>query len=176
MKTVRFTQVAENCGKPEIYLPLSDPAKDQTLQKAVKAIRVMTVVQPTVGTKTDRGVIGFESGKSRQFLIFPKSLRAFARRTVVGVKYDLFELQEVPKKNRSSPPKAARKPKLKRQANPRKEPEPAPRKVVAFTPPKDDEELEEVTDIKKQVRQAMKALEDGKQVAAFNLLKRIVAE
>jgi hypothetical protein len=33
---------------------------------------------------------------------------------------------------------------------------------------------EEVEEIKKQVRQAMKILEEGKQVAAFNLLKRIV--
>ena len=49
--------------------------------------------------------------------------------------------------------------------------------MVEFPAPKVEDKdgpNEEVEEIKKQVRQAMKILEEGKQVAAFNLLKRIV--
>jgi hypothetical protein len=83
VKTVRFSKVVEKSGAPETYLVLMDPAKDRTLQAAVKAQRVMTVAQESVGTKTDRGEVGFHPGPSRQFLVFPKSLRA--DRDVVGV-------------------------------------------------------------------------------------------
>jgi hypothetical protein len=52
---------------------------------------------------------------------------------------------------------------------------PAPQKVVAFKPaPEEDDEDEEIAELKKQVRHAMAVLEEGKAVAAFNLLKRIV--
>jgi len=50
-------------------------------------------------------------------------------------------------------------------------------KIVAFPISADvdeDDEAKEVARLKKQVRRAMAALEDGKQVAAFNLLKRLV--
>lgn len=51
-------------------------------------------------------------------------------------------------------------------------------RVVPFkaAPPRRDEEDDdsEVAALKNQVRHAMAALEDGKAVAAFNLLKRIV--
>ena len=51
-------------------------------------------------------------------------------------------------------------------------------KVVHFTKPElqeePDEESEAIQDIKKEVRHAMELLEQGRQVAAFNLLKRIV--
>jgi hypothetical protein len=49
--------------------------------------------------------------------------------------------------------------------------------VVKFPVPEveaEDLPNEDVEEIKKQVRQAMKMLEEGKQVAAFNLLRRIV--
>ena len=52
------------------------------------------------------------------------------------------------------------------------------KKVVHFTKPElqeePDEESEAIQDIKKEVRHAMELLEQGRQVAAFNLLKRIV--
>ena len=57
--------------------------------------------------------------------------------------------------------------------------EPPPKhNVVAFKHPpekedKDDED-DEIAELKKQVRLAMAVLEQGKAVAAFNLLKRIV--
>ena len=55
--------------------------------------------------------------------------------------------------------------------------ESASNRVVKFPTPTfqdKDQPNEGVAQIKEQVRQAMKALEEGKQVAAFNLLKRIV--
>jgi hypothetical protein len=70
-KTARFTKSVEKCGKPEVHLVLIDPAKDRTLHAAVKGHRVMTIWQEAVGTKADRGKVGFEPGPGRQFLIFP---------------------------------------------------------------------------------------------------------
>jgi hypothetical protein len=88
MKTVRFSEVVDTCGRPVNHLVLTTPSKDRALQAAVKASKVMTVHQPDTGSKADRGEIGFRPGKSRQFLLFPKSLRVFAKHTVVGIKYD----------------------------------------------------------------------------------------
>ncbi len=124
--------------------------------------------------KADRGKVGFEPGRARQFLIFPKSLRAFAGHTVVGVKYDLLGSREIPKSERAAPP---RPPKKRKSPVRRVKPDPEiSKKVVVFKPASQEDEDEEVTDLKKQVRHAMALLEDGKAVAAFNLLKRIVGE
>ena len=155
-----------------------EPTKDRTLQAAVKAQRVMTVMQEAVGTKTDRGEVGFHPGRNRQFLVFPKSLRSFADRAVVGIKYDLLSSPPVPKSQRAAPPRPPKKPEPKPESKARPEkpaPEPPARKVVAFKPPpEDEEEDEEIAELKKQVRHAMAVLEKGKPVAAYNLLKRIV--
>lgn len=178
VKSVRFANVVESCGEPEPYLVLMDPAKDRTLQTAVKAQRVMTVFQAAVGTKADHRTIGFEPGPGRQFLIFPKSLREFAGRRVIGIKYDLLSSSEIPQSERAAPPEPPPKkgtPARKRKGAP---PKPAPRKnVVAFKQEAaEDDEDEEIRDLKKQVRHAMAMLEEGRQVAAFNLLKRIVGD
>src|SRR4051794_11333634 len=159
-----------------------DPAKDRELQAAVKAQRVMTVFQESVGTKTDRGEVGFDPGPGRQFLVFPKSLKPFAGNSVVGIKYDLLNSPEVPKSERAKAPRPPKKAKTKPAAKPRKGKPEAPPKhnVVAFKRPpesaEDEDEDEDLADLKKQVRQAMFLLEDGKAVAAFNLLKRIVGD
>ena len=78
-----------------------EAGEDRTLQKAVKEQRVMTVWQDSVGPKADRGKVGFEPGPGRQFLIFPKSLRAFTEHTVFGIKYDLLDSRGLPKKRAS---------------------------------------------------------------------------
>ena len=90
MKTVRFSKVFEHSGAPETHLVLIDPAKDRALKSAVKANRVMTLFQESAGTKADHGEIGFLPGPGRQFLVFPKSLKPFIGRAVVGIKYELF--------------------------------------------------------------------------------------
>ncbi len=134
----------------------------------------MTVTQESVGTKADRGEVGFKPGRARQFLIFPKSLRAFAGRTVVGVKYDLIGSSEIPKSERAASPRPHKKP--KRPVHPGKMNPEILKKVIVFKPAPQDDEDEDVTELKKQIRQAMALLEDGKAVAAFNLLKRIVGD
>lgn len=93
MKTVRFTQVVEAAGRPEPYTLWMEPKDDPVFQRALKAHRVLSVHQETVGTKADYGEVGF-NGVKGELLIFPKSLRRFAGRRVVGVKYDLLQPPE----------------------------------------------------------------------------------
>lgn len=90
-----------------------DPAKDRTFQAALKAQRVTTVFQEAVGTKTDRGEVGFQPGRGRQFLVFPKSLKSFTGRSVVSIKYDLIGSPEVPHSERAKAPRPPKKPKPK---------------------------------------------------------------
>jgi len=134
----------------------------------------MTVFQENVGTKADRGKVGFDPGPNRQFLVFPKSLKRLAGAEVVGIKYDLLEEPARPKHLRArvqAPKKPKPAPARKREKKTTAEPS---SKVVAFQLAEKEEDNDEVSEIKKQVRHAMHALEQGKQVAAFNLLKRIV--
>ncbi len=173
MKTARFSNVVEKCGEPEAYLLLMDPVKDRTFQAALKAQRVMTVFQEALGTKTDRGEIGFQPGRNRQFLLFPKSLRPFAGRAVVGIKYDLLASPDVLNGERAPAPRP-RKPKKAKRTPTKTRDEPEPTKVVAFKPAPPEDEDDEIAELKDHVRRAMALLEDGKAVAAFNLLKRVV--
>ena len=108
--TVRFSKIVETVGKPSVHLLWIDPEKDNILQKAIKANRVMTIHQLTVGTKTDYGTIGFEKNVSGQVLIFPKSLRSFADKRVIGVKYDLLEWESAPKSQQAPKPEPAKPP------------------------------------------------------------------
>ena len=233
MSTVRFSKVIEACGKPDIHLLLIDPAKDKTLQAAIKSDRVMTLYQES--GSTDHGIVGFEQGRSRQFLVFPKPLKAFSGQRIVGVKYDLLEDAPVPEKETAKKvpvkqkdeegPKAAPERKTsepskradrhvptvvpKATAAKQQEVEPAERetedlgstkteqpgariqepggslgvaasedKVVKFQKSESVEpvpaEGDDIRKLKRRVREAMDALEEGKQVAAFKLLKSIL--
>jgi len=260
MGTVRFSKIVETAGKPIVHTLWIEPAKDSVLQNAIKANRVMTIHQRPAGTKTDYGKVGFEKKASGEVLIFPKSLRAFADKRVIGVNYDLLDWPAVPRNQEAlnpQPPKPALKSKPKEilvvaverpvvkesalpkiQQTPKADPakpaikskpkeipvvaveqpvakesalpkiqqaikadqvkpaikskpkeipvaaveqpvvkESASNGVVKFPTPtfeNKDQPIEGVAQIKEQVRQAMKALEEGREVAAFNLLKRIV--
>lgn len=181
MPTARFARIVATCGNPEAHFVLTAPENDRTLQTAIKASRVMTVFQNAVGSKADRGVVGFEAGRARQFLIFPKTLKAFAGKDVIGIKYDLWASKELPKAERAAPPRPPKK--RPKAAPPTKKskakvpPAALPStKVVPFKPAnhEEEDEEEEILAIKKKIRHAMDVLEEGKAVAAFNLLKRIV--
>lgn len=91
MKTARFSDVVSRSGRPNLHLAWSAPLSDKALQTAEKERRVLTVHQQTRGAKKDFGAVGLEAGKNVQFLIFPKSLRAFAHRRIIGIQYDLLE-------------------------------------------------------------------------------------
>jgi len=254
MNTVRFSEVVNSSGRPDTHLLLTAPAKDKELQAAIKANRVMTVYQGLGSTKTDYGTIGFAEGSSRQFLLFPKTLKSFEGKRVIGIKYDLLESIPVSKEEATSKPKSGKAPTPKRDQGPTKvdrrptnrkaekptddQPNTTPKsladvlsdeavtvidpatnssaelealakfvgtnkskkkpparipplgtepvsgapseKVVEFPKPHSNEQRpdrsDEVEGLKRQVREAMDVLEQGKQVAAYNLLKRIVED
>ena len=184
MSTVRFSKIVETAGRPSVHTLWIEPVKDPVLQKAIRENRVMTIHQRPAGTKTDYATIAFENKVSGQVLIFPKSLRSFADKRVIGVNYDLLEWPAVPESQQAPKPQPPKPTKKSKPAEIRVErvEEPVAKEsasdgVVEFSVPTPEDESppnEEVEKIKKQVRRAMKALEEGKQVAAFNLLKRIV--
>jgi|HubBroStandDraft_6_1064221.scaffolds.fasta_scaffold60903_3 hypothetical protein len=214
VSTVRFSKVIEASGKPDIHLLLIDPAKDKTLQAAIKSDRVMTLYQQS--GSTDHGIVGFEQGRSRQFLVFPKSLKPFNGQRIVGIKYELLEDAPVPEKETAKKepvkpveeagpkPAPARKtsepskqadrqvPTVVPKAATAKQKDPAGKEsedqestkaapednVVKFQKPEPAEppaaERDDIKELKQRVREAMDALEAGKQVVAFNLLKSIL--
>ncbi len=90
VKTARFSEVVARSGTPEIHLTWTAPASDRVLQAALKQSRVLTVHQQVRGAKKDFGMVGLETGPDVQFLVFPKSLRSFAGRRVVGINYELL--------------------------------------------------------------------------------------
>ncbi|HEY5744207.1 MAG TPA: hypothetical protein VIS99_16915 [Terrimicrobiaceae bacterium] len=172
MKTARFAEVVEAAGKPDTHLLLVPPEKDKTFQAAIKANRIMTLHQKIVGNNKDHGTVGFQPGRARQFLVFPKSLSKFRGARIVGINYDLLANHE----ERVSPTKSRAKKSLSRtKVKVRK---PVQEKLLQFPKPpakeEPDEESEAIQELKNQVRHAMEVLEEGRQVAAFNLLKRIV--
>jgi hypothetical protein len=187
METVRFSKIVEAAGRPVVHVLWVDPDKDPVLKKAINAKKVMTVHQGLTKAKADYGTVGFQKGVAGQILIFPKSLKRFADTRVTGVKYDLLDSATVPqgqqvRKIVPTKPVARGKPQeTEIQETPERsavEEKTAPT-VVKFPNPAEDDangptEAADGGEIIKQVRLAMRALEEGKQVAAFNLLKRIV--
>ncbi len=86
-KTARFSQVIEKCGKPQVYTLWQKPSADRHLQAQLKNNRVMTVQKTDGGT--DFGVIGFKERKGASYLVFPKSLKRFADKRIVGIDWSL---------------------------------------------------------------------------------------
>jgi hypothetical protein len=187
MDTVRFAKIVEAAGRPVVHVLWIDPDNDPILKKAINAKKVMTVHQGLTTGKADYGTVGFQKGVAAQILIFPKSLERFADMRVTGVKYDLLDSASVPKGQEAPkivPAKRVAKGKrqeTKIQATPERSPveDNATATVVKFPNPVEDDANAPTAaldgeEIMKQVRLAMGALAEGKQVAAFNLLKRIV--
>jgi hypothetical protein len=198
VKTARFASIVKARGAPENYLAFKDPAKDKQFQAAVKANRVMTVFQSSIGNKSDHGEVGFHPGHSRQFLIFPKSLKSYVGSNIVGIKYDMLDDPGQVADTASKPPHARkpkkrptptataprakqtvpseRKPaktrgKTKPKASVRPAKPPAKAKILKFPSIKPEAKVDRLTNAMKK---AMDLLEDGKTVAAFNLLKSAV--
>ena len=179
MKTARFAAVVEAAGKPDTHLLLVSPERDKALQAAIRTHRVMTVHQDPGGNKADHGTVDFEPGRARQFLIFPKSISKFKGIRIVGIKYGLLKAGRPPKERAKSLKESKKAVSKSTFSEEKSKPQaPAHEKVVHFTKPElqeePDGESEAIEDIKKKVRHAMELLEQGRQVAAFNLLKRIV--
>ena len=87
VKTARFAQMVEECGKPQVYTLWQEPSTDRHLQSQLKNNRVMTIQKSESGT--DFGIVGLKDSKDARYLIFPKSLKRFANKRIVGIDWAL---------------------------------------------------------------------------------------
>src|SRR5688572_11243913 len=191
-KTVRFTYVVERSGQPFAHTLWLAPDKDPELKRAVAAQRVMMVEPGASGGKTDVGSVGFDPSRATgaQILIFPKSLKRFEGARVVGIKFDLVEQPKLENARaparepvrsqgrRAAPPPP---PILKPQPTAAPTPTPAPKsKAAPHKPRKVKKAPDEPPPVKesvliREVLAAMKELEAGKAVAAYQRLQRAVS-
>ena len=89
VKTARFSQVVEKCGKPQVCTLWQKPSADRHLQTQIKNHHVMTVQKTESGT--DFGIVGFKERKGARYLVFPKSLKRFADKRIVGIDWAVAE-------------------------------------------------------------------------------------
>jgi hypothetical protein len=89
VKTVRFTQIVEKTGKPDVYTLWQKPSQDRHLQSQIKNSRVMTIQRSDSGSEF--GLVGFKERKGASYLVFPKSLKRFENTRVVGINWDLVK-------------------------------------------------------------------------------------
>jgi hypothetical protein len=189
MKNVRFSKVVEKSGKPEVYLLMSET--DSDFHKALDAGKIMSLSDESHGSGTEYGTVGYDKKRRGQLLIFPKSLKSFSNTRIVGIKYDLFaedgghddkESSATPKKRgkeregKSVKAKPSKKPKKEKISKKKAHPKTAAKKLIPFPATKQEPEDDDENDLKATVRQAMRALEKGNSVAAYNILKRIVPD
>ena len=87
IKTARFSQIIEKCGKPQVYTLWQKPSADRHLQAQIKKTRVMTILKSESGT--DLGIAGFKESREARYLIFPKSLKRFAEKRIIGIDWAL---------------------------------------------------------------------------------------
>jgi len=91
VKTARFAQVVEKCGEPEVYTLWQKPAEDRHLQSQIKNNRAMTIQKSEGGVEF--GMVGFKERKPAIYLMFPKSLKRFENKRIIGVKWELVHSQ-----------------------------------------------------------------------------------
>jgi hypothetical protein len=89
VKAVRFAQVVEKAGEPEVYTLWRKPTQDRHLQSLIKNHRVMTIQKSDSGTEF--GFVGLKEGKAASYLEFPKSLKRFENKRIVGIKWDMVK-------------------------------------------------------------------------------------
>ena len=89
VKTVRFAQVVEKAGKPEVYTLWQKPTADRHFQSLIRNHRVMTIQQSQAGTEF--GIVGFKERKGASYLVFSKSLKRFENNRIVGINWDLVD-------------------------------------------------------------------------------------
>ena len=87
VKTARFSEVVEKCGRPHVYTLWQKPSADRHFQAQIKNTRVMTIQKSESGT--DFGIAGFKEARGASYLVFPKSLRRFTDKRIVGIDWAL---------------------------------------------------------------------------------------
>jgi hypothetical protein len=65
------------------------PKTDRHFQSLIKNNRIMTVQASDSGTEF--GTVGFNQSKGARYLAFPKSLKRFEAKRIVGIKWDLVQ-------------------------------------------------------------------------------------
>jgi hypothetical protein len=144
VKTARFANVVKEAGAPEAYLLWASPKKDRVFQRAVKEQRVLTVHQENVGTRKDYGRVGFHEEPHAQYLVFPKTLREFSDRRVIGIDYGLLAQESRPgpspqierRKVKAKPAKATTRTKQRAAASMKEDAaDDADEKIVSFERP-----------------------------------------
>ena len=88
-KTKRFADVVAAAGRPEVYMLWQKPRQDRHLQSEIKNNRVMTIQKSEAGSEF--GMVGFKEKKGASYLIFPKSLKRFENKRIVGINWDLVK-------------------------------------------------------------------------------------
>jgi hypothetical protein len=127
-KQVRFAMLAKAAGRPHAAtLWTTSPEKDPEFKKAIDQNRIVSVRTNNVGSKKDRGVVGFLKGPA-SYLIFPKALPMAEGTAVIGLKFE--ELADVPIKDPvkiipKSPTKKIEHVKLAKEPAPKPKSEPA---------------------------------------------------
>jgi hypothetical protein len=128
--TARFSVVVAKCGRPAVHLTLVDPAKDPALRRLDRQGRVMTIHPVHRGGGAEYGVVGMRPERGAQLLVFPRPLRRFAGRRIVGIKYDLLDAAPlVPGRVARATPRAVR------NSRPAAGPSPAAPRAPAPPPP-----------------------------------------
>ncbi len=89
IKTARFSQIIQKCGSPQVYTLWQKPSADRHLQAQIKKARVMTILKSESGI--DFGIAGFKESREARYLIFPKSLKRFAEKRIIGIDWALVQ-------------------------------------------------------------------------------------
>jgi hypothetical protein len=135
--SVRFSVVVQTGGQPQLYLPLANPRQDREFMRAVRDERVLSLKQEPTGSKKDFGIVGLVEEKFVSYLVFPKTLRKFAGKRVIGIKYDTLKQSKLTTARGASPgKKPPRNPLARAAINSRRapakpKPKPAPPRFTA---------------------------------------------
>jgi hypothetical protein len=89
VKTARFALVVEKCGAPQVYTLWQPPKKDRHLQAQIRQAHIMSIQQSESGSEF--GSVGFVERKGAIYLEFPKSLKHFEDKRIIGIKWELVK-------------------------------------------------------------------------------------
>jgi hypothetical protein len=92
--SVRFLNLVKDAGKAKQALLWLAHEKDSNFMKALRENRIVTVIQPNVGTKKDFGTVGFLKERSVFYLVFPKKLPIPEATKAIGIKCNVLEQSE----------------------------------------------------------------------------------
>src|SRR4029434_8846560 len=94
VQTARFKEVVEKSGVPEVLTLWQDPKKDKSFQKILGEERLLTVHQTVVASQKHFAEVGYRPSPNATYLVFPKSLKPFAGKRIVGIDYQLLKASE----------------------------------------------------------------------------------